>query len=138
MGLLIRSGTTFPVSARELYRVFMTSRLHAAATGAPARISPRVGGRFAVFDGAITGRTLHLVPGKLVVQTWRSSHWAASDPDSVLIVRFSGTAKAGRMDLVHEGVPSHDYRGVKDGWNQYYWKPWKAYFAARHMKSQHS
>lgn len=125
----IVSGATFPVPPQQLYRMFMEGRLHGAAIGSTARIQPKVGGRFSLFDGTLTGRTLHLVPGKLVVQAWRGSHWAKSDPDSILIVRFSGTAKAGRIELVHEGVPAHDHAGVSRGWVDYYWKPWKAYLA---------
>lgn len=131
----IVSGATFPVSPQELYRVFMDARRHGAAIGAPARIVPRVGGKFSLFGDTITGKTLHLVPGKLIVQTWRGSHWAKSDPDSILVVRFGGTAKTGRIELVHEGVPSHDQPGVKDGWSAYYWKPWKAYFGRSSGKS---
>jgi len=131
MAKAIVSGATFPVPPQELYRTFMNARLHAAAIGSTARISAKVGGKFSVFDDAIWGKTLHLVPGRLVVQTWRGSHWAKSDPDSILIVRFSGTAKAGRIELVHEGVPGHDQAGVKGGWVSYYWKPWKAYFAGK-------
>lgn len=127
----IISGATFPVSPQTLFRTFMDARLHAAAIGDTARINPKVGGRFALFGNSILGRTLHVVPGSLVVQTWRGSHWRASDPDSILVVRFSGTAKKGRMELVHEGVPAHDWRGVTEGWKQYYWKPWAAYFGKR-------
>jgi len=123
----IVSGATFPVPPKRLYDIFMTSKLHSAAIGAPATISPKVGGKFSVWGGEITGKTLHLVPGKLIVQTWRASHWKKSDPDSILVVRFSGTASAGRMDLVHEGVPAHDHKGVTGGWSSFYWKPWKAY-----------
>lgn len=129
MAKAIVSGATFPVAPQELYRTFMTSKLHAAAIGEPARVSAKVGGKFSLFDDTIYGKTLHLVPGKLVVQTWRGSHWANSDPDSILVVRFSGTAKAGRIELVHAGVPGHDQDGVKDGWVSYYWQPWKAYFS---------
>jgi activator of HSP90 ATPase len=132
----IVSGATFPVSPQQLYRIFMDARLHAAAIGSTARISPKIGGKFSVFDNSITGKTLHAVPGKLVVQTWRGSYWAKSDPDSILIVRFSGTATAGRIELVHEGVPSHDYAGVKTGWSDFYWKPWKAYLSRSAAKTQ--
>ncbi len=124
----IASSATFPVPPQELYRVFMDARRHGAAIGSTARIEPRVGGRFSLFDNSITGKTLHLVPGKLIVQTWRGSHWAKSDPDSILVVRFSGSAKAGRIELLHEGVPGHDHAGVKDGWTSFYWKPWKVFF----------
>lgn len=125
----IVTGATFPVSPQRLYEIFMTSKLHSAAIGAAAKIDPKVGGKFSAWDGMLSGKTLHLVPGKLVVQTWRGGHWKKSDPDSILVARFSGTAKAGRIDLVHEGVPAHDQKGVSTGWVDYYWKPWKVYLS---------
>jgi activator of HSP90 ATPase len=131
----IVSGATFPVSPRQLYRIFMDARLHGSAIGASARIDPKVGGKFSLFGNTITGKTLHAVAGKLVVQTWRGSHWPQSDPDSILIVRFSGSAQSGRIELVHEGVPGHDRAGVKSGWPDYYWKPWKAYLSRAPAKS---
>ncbi len=127
MAKTIHSAGTFPVPPKMLFDIFMTSRLHAAATGAPGTISPRVGGSFSLFGGALKGKTIHLVKNKLVVQTWRSSTFKPTDPDSILVIRFSGDAKRGRMDLVHVNVPDHDAKGVTDGWKSYYWKSWAEY-----------
>jgi activator of HSP90 ATPase len=127
MAKTIHSVGTFPASPKLLFDIFMTSRLHAAATGAPGTISPKVGGSFSLFGGALKGKTIHLVKNKLVVQTWRSSAFKSTDPDSILVIRFSGDAKRGRMELVHVNVPDHDAKGVTDGWRSYYWNNWAQY-----------
>ncbi len=35
--------------------------------------------------------------------------------------------KAGRIELVHVNVADHDLEGVNEGWEKYYWKPWREY-----------
>ena len=50
---------------------------------------------------------------------------------SILILCFSDTPRGGRVDLVHVGVPSYDQKGVRNGWRDYYWGPWKKYLAAK-------
>jgi activator of HSP90 ATPase len=134
MAKTVTSSATFPASPRTLYRMFLDSKEHGAAIGAAARIQPRVGGSFSVWDGQLTGRTLLLKPGKMIVQAWRSGAFHGDDPDSILVLTFSGDAKQGRIALVHVNVPDHDVAGVKQGWSEYYWKPWQAYLAARKGK----
>jgi activator of HSP90 ATPase len=119
---------------RELFNTFLDSNKHAAVTGAPARIGKRAGAVFAVFGGQISGRTLLLVTGRLIVQSWRSKGWKASDPDSILILEFSKTKRGGRIDLVHVGVPRDDHKGVTNGWKKYYWVPWKKRLAAGQVR----
>jgi hypothetical protein len=72
---------------------------------------------------------LQTVPGRLIVQAWRSSAFHKNDPDSTLVLRFTARGSKGRIDLVHVNVPDHDYRGVDNGWKRYYWKPWRKYLA---------
>ena len=66
-------------------------------------------------------------PGRMIVQTWRSTGFGAKDPDSILILAFSSRGKSGRIRLVHVNVADRDARGVTRGWGTYYWKPWRAY-----------
>ncbi len=130
MAKTIASAATFPASPRTLYRMFLSSKEHAAACGGgDARIAPRVGGTFSLFGGSLSGRTLLLKPGRMIVQAWRSSAFRPDDPDSVLVLTFSGDAKRGKISLVHVNVPDHDAQGVRKGWPAYYWKPWAAYLA---------
>jgi activator of HSP90 ATPase len=119
------------ISPADLYELFMDSAKHSAATGMPAKISRMVGGKWSAFGGMISGMNLVLVPGRMIVQAWRSSKFKKADPDSVLVVSFEKTATGARVHLVHVGVPAHDHKGVTNGWKKYYWEPWKKYFSQR-------
>jgi activator of HSP90 ATPase len=129
---VVHSGAIFPnTTPAKLYELFMISAKHTAATGMPAKISAKVGGKWPAFSGMILGKNLVLIPNRMIVQTWRSSEWKKADPDSTLIVTFEKSADGGaQVDLAHVGVPEYDRDGVTQGWVKFYWEPWKAYFAA--------
>jgi activator of HSP90 ATPase len=110
----------------------MSSAKHSAATGMPAKISPKVGGKWSAFGGMIVGKNLILMPNRMIVQTWRSSEWKKSDPDSILVVNFEKSASGGaQVELVHIGVPQYDHEGVTKGWVKFYWEPWRTHLATR-------
>jgi activator of HSP90 ATPase len=111
----------------ELYRTILDSKLHTAMTGMPATISNKVGAKWSAFGGSICGQNLMLIPGKMIVQAWRSTHFKKTDPDSVMVMTFSKVAGGARIDLVHVNVSAQDHKGVTNGWKQYYWEPWRAY-----------
>ena len=127
MSKVIQQSVTFGAPAAKLFTLYMDARKHASATGGPVVVSRKPGSRFSAFGGGVVGRTLAVVPGRLVVQAWRGGTWPKTDADSLLILSFADTPRGGRVDLVHANVPAHDYGGVKNGWRNYYWKPWKAY-----------
>ena len=128
----IEQSITFKATPAELYALFMDSAKHSAATGAPARISRKVGGKWSAFGGMLLGKNLALVPNRMIVQAWRSSQWKAADPDSILVVRFEKSAGgAATVTLTHVSVPLHDHKGVTQGWKKYYWEPWKKYLKTR-------
>jgi len=112
----------------DLYRSYVDSAKHTAMTGMLAKMSEKVGAKWSAFGGSISGTNLMFVPGKMVVQSWRSTNFKKTDPDSVMVMTFEKTVDgAGRIDLVHVNVSEQDYEGVTNGWNQYYWIPWRAY-----------
>lgn len=111
--------------------MYLNPRKHAAITGHKVIIGSRAGSKFRAFNGALSGRMLHTVPGRLIVQAWRSTAFKKGDLDSTLILRFTPKGRHGRIDLVHVNVPDHDYRGVNNGWKQYYWRPWRRYLSRR-------
>ena len=127
----IAQSVTFKASPEELFEIFTDSKKHSAATGARASISAKPGAKFTAFEAMLSGRNLLVIPGRMVVQAWRASHWKDSDLDSILILNFSKAPGGGRIDLVHVGVPQHDHQGVTKGWPLYYWEPWKAYLKGR-------
>jgi activator of HSP90 ATPase len=131
MAKVVRQSVVLPASVRELYAMYLSPKAHAAITGSKVQIGARPGSRFSAFNGALRGHMLQTIPGRLIVQSWRSSPFHKSDPDSTLILRFTARGRKGRIDLVHVNVPDHDYRSVNNGWKTYYWKPWRKYLAGR-------
>ncbi len=127
----IQQSVRFSASPETLFEMYLDSNKHCAATGGRARLSRKAGGKFTAWNGQLRGRNLLIIPNKLIVQAWRATHWPASDPDSILVLRFSKASGGGRVDLVHVNVPAHDHKGVKQGWPHYYWKPWKRYLALK-------
>jgi len=126
----IVQSVQFSASARQLYEMYIDPKLHAAFTGAPVKISPKAASPFTAFGGMLSGSTLLTVPGKLIIQRWRGSHWKKTDLDSTLILTFVQDGKRGRIDLVHVNVPDHDHAGVTSGWKTYYWQPLRAHLKA--------
>ena len=123
----IQQSVTFPASPERLFEIYIDSKKHSAATGAKAIVSRKAGGKFAAFDGLLSGKNLVVIPNHMIVQAWRGTHWKKTDPDSILILKFSKTKAGGLVDLVHVNVPDHDHAGVIKGWSKFYWKPWRAY-----------
>jgi uncharacterized protein YndB with AHSA1/START domain len=123
----ITMAASLPCSAAKLYRMYLDPKLHAAFTGAPVKISARAGAAFEAFGGQISGTILHVVPNRLVVQTWRSVQFHRHDLDSTLVLTFWPERSGGRIELTHINVADSDFAGVSEGWSKYYWIPWRDY-----------
>jgi activator of HSP90 ATPase len=127
----IEQSVRFNASPAELFEMYLDSKKHSAATGGAARMSRKPGGKFTAWDGQLGGRNLLIVKNRMIVQAWRSTHWKASNTDSILILRFSKAPGGAQVDLTHVNVPEHDHAGVTEGWPKYYWEPWKKYLNGR-------
>ena len=127
----IQQSVRLPASPKQLFDTYLDSKMHTAVTGGKARISRKAGAKFTACNGVLSGRNLLIVPGRMIVQAWRSVHFKRSDQDSILILEFSKAPEGGRIDLVHVNVPPQDHKGVEGGWPKYYWKPWKRHLLAK-------
>ena len=134
MRSVIQQSVVLPAAADELLAMCLDADAHAAFTGWPVEIGPEPGAAFRAFGGQLSGTMLAVVRPRLIVQSWRSTKFRAADGDSTLALQFTpeaGEPACGRIDLVHIDVPEHDYEGVTEGWQKYYWKPWRAYLEKR-------
>jgi len=131
----IQQSVVLPAKPKELFDTYLNSKQHSAVTGGKARVSRKVGAKFTAWNSALSGRNLHIVPNRLIVQAWRSVHLKRSDADSILVLEFNKAPGGARIDLVHVNVPPQDHKGVMGGWPKYYWKPWKKYLLAKRKKS---
>jgi uncharacterized protein YndB with AHSA1/START domain len=123
----VTSAVELPASAARLYRMYLDPKQHAAFTGAPVKIAARQGAPFVAFGGALSGTILQVVPNRLIVQSWRSTHFAKRDLDSTLILSFWPCRGGARIELTHVNIADSDFAGVSEGWSKYYWIPWRTY-----------
>ncbi len=121
------------VSPEDLFEIYIDSKKHSAAIGAPASVSRRVGGEFKAFgEGHVRGRNLAIVPERMIVQSWRGEPWKKNDLDSILVLSFSKTPKGAKVDLVQANIPDDAYTRVnEEAWVKLYWEPWKSYLKIR-------
>jgi activator of HSP90 ATPase len=127
---VIRHSVVLPASAEKLFEMYINPLTHQAITGASVDIGDKRGSKFKAFDGDLTGTTLEVIKPRLIIQSWRSVNFMAEDPDSTLILSFTSEGDEGRIDLVHLDVPEQDYDSVDQGWEKYYWTPWRTYLAS--------
>ena len=128
---ILQSVTFKNTSPEILYGIYMDSKKHSEATGGAAKISSKIGSAYSAWDGYITGKTLQLVIGRMIVQSWRNPDFKAGDPDSTLILQFERKGSDALVHMVHANVPDSEYAGLKKGWNDFYWKPWKKYLSGK-------
>jgi uncharacterized protein YndB with AHSA1/START domain len=75
MTKIIRQTVTLGAAPKQVYDALINEKKHATFTGAKASISPKVGGAFTCYGTYLSGFNVDLVPGKRIVQAWRSVGW---------------------------------------------------------------
>lgn len=119
----VTASDEFRTTAEELYITFTDPQRIAAFTrGAPRQFEgAKAGGKFAIFDGNVTGEYVTLEPSKRVVQKWRLAQWPEdhfstqeivfdqNDVDRVTVMRVTWT-----------GVPIGQEEVVQRNWEGYY------------------
>ena len=117
-----------PAPPAAVYDAWLDSRAHGAMTGAKASQSPRLGAKVTAWDGYISGRNLQLVPGRRIVQSWRTTKFTDADPDSRIAVTLRAVPGGTRIILRHSRVPDGHTSYEDGGWQANYFTPMKAYF----------
>ncbi len=119
----IHQEVTIKAGPAEVYNVLTQSDRFARMTGGrKAAISSEAGGSVSLFGGDISGRNIELVPGRRVVQAWRSHAW----PEGIYsIVRFELTPEDGhtRLRFDQVGHPPEAQEMLEGGWPKMYWEP---------------
>lgn len=124
----LKMKIVLPVKADKLYKAWLNSKEHTLFTGAEAKASDKVNGKFTAWDGYIEGKNVELIPGKKIVQTWRTSEFADDAPDSKLEITFEEKAGKTTLNLAHSNLQKGDAKKYTDGWKQFYFTPMKQYF----------
>lgn len=120
---------TFPVTANEVYEAWLDSRSHSAMTGGEAIMSDALGDEVSAWDGYITGRNVELVPGRRIVQSWRTDNFTDEQADSIVSVTLEDAPDGGTLlTLIHSNVPDDQRSYEEGGWQTHYFEPMQEYF----------
>lgn len=128
----LKMSVTLPVPPEKIYAAWLNSKEHAAFTGGGvAVITPKVNGKFKVWDGYISGVTLELEPFRRIVQAWRTTDFPEASANSRLEILLEPTAKGTKLTLLHTNIPDNQAEEYRQGWKDYYFEPMKDYFKAQ-------
>lgn len=119
-----------PATPNAVYGAWLDSAGHSVMTGAGATMSSTVGDAYTAWDGYITGKNLELVPPSRIVQSWRTSEFAETDPDSIVAVSLAPTTEGTLLSLEHRNVPDGQTDYENGGWQDNYFTPMIEYFSA--------
>jgi uncharacterized protein YndB with AHSA1/START domain len=124
-----RLVSTIPGLPERAYSAWLDTAAHAAFTKAVAKVDPAIGGKFSTLDGYAHGRTVDLLIGRKIVQTWRTREFPPSSPDSRLEIQFEAADGATRVTILHSALPEGHGEKYKKTWVERYFQPMRAYFS---------
>lgn len=128
MAKSIKQEKLFDLPPNKLYKFYMDEKIHSKITGEKAKIGEKAGDTFSAFRGEVKGKLLHIKKNKLIVQTWRNKNWEKTDMDSIVTLTFNENEDGStRISLYQSNIPDDHLDAVKNGWNNFYWKPWKKF-----------
>lgn len=110
-------------TAEELYKTFTDpERIALFTRGMPREFEgAHVGGKFAIFDGNVTGEYVKLNEPTQIVQKWRLADWAPGHY-STLTINFNQVDEYGvtKMEVEWTGVPTDLVEQTKSQWDEKY------------------
>jgi activator of HSP90 ATPase len=112
----------------KVYEAFVDPDKHSEFTGSKATGKPKIGGKFTAWDGYSFGKFLELEKGKRLVQEWQTTDWPEGYGPSRFELTFNAVAEGTEITMVQSDVPAEQEDELADGWQEFYWKPLKAYF----------
>ena len=121
-------SAVIPAKPAEIYKAWLSTKGHTAMTGSAAKVNGKIGGKFTAWDGYIFGSILALEPDSRIVQAWRTSEFADDDPDSLVELSLKETKDGTKLTLTHTQIPTGQEDSYRQGWEDFYFKPMKAYF----------
>lgn len=113
----------FRTTADEMYQTFTDPQRLAAFTRSSPRVfeGAKAGGKFAIFDGNVSGEFVTLEPGKKIVQKWRLAQWPEGHmSNQEIIFDQNDVDRVTNMRVTWTGVPVGQEEVVQRNWEGYY------------------
>jgi len=120
---------TLPGNPKDIFNAWLSSKGHSQMTGSLAEVDAEIGGNFKAWDGYIWGKTLETEPNHRILQTWRTSEFPDDSPDSRVELLLEEVTDGTKITLMHTEIPDGQGDGYKQGWEDFYFTPMRAYFS---------
>ncbi len=128
----IKFETVLPNSPQVIYDAWLDSKKHGEIINGKAKIDPKVGGKFSLWDDYIVGVTLELHPTThTIIQSWRDndSGWPDGHFSQITISFLPHGNGQTKLVFTQTGVPEKFVKSIEEGWQSYYWDNMKKYFS---------
>ncbi len=117
----------------DVFRAMTVSKVIDDWGGGPARVQPRVNGKYSLWDGEMSGLIKEIDFPHRLSYTLREASWDSSQLDSLVAWELEEGPRGTRLTLRHSGLPTRRIREIhNEGWGEYYLGPLKAYLEKRH------
>ncbi len=124
MSKLLTLSCSLKADPKEVYETLIDANKHAELIGADAKIDPRVGGKFEMWEGSIYGEIVELVPNEKIVEKWHADYDGWDEGHfSTLTFEMKKIGDETELTLTQEDIPEKDFDNVKNGWKDYYFVP---------------
>ena len=127
MSQVIKQNVTLEARASVVFEALMDSKKHTAFTGAPAKVSRKVGGEFSHHGGHISGVNVEIAENKLIVQAWRPKGWPKGTWSLATFALAPLKGGKTKLSFIHQGIPAAHVKSITSGWKAHYWQPLKAW-----------
>jgi len=111
----------------EVFRALTQPELVSAFTRGPASVDPVINGKFALFDGNVSGYFTLLKADEEIQQKWRFKSWPPEHYSDVTLT-ISEKEDHTVVSLKQTGIPSSDFERTERGWRQMYFHAMKQTF----------
>lgn len=123
-----QSEVIFNCQPEHIYEALTEEKYVTAFTRASTKIEAKVGGKFSMFGGSISGEFVELTKPTHIVQKWRFDNWTEGCFSTVDITLTATSPTTCKLVLKHSGIPEADKFGnsdvpkrVQSGWEQHFW-----------------
>ena len=117
----------FNATPNQIYDTLMNSKKHSEFTNSNAKMNNKVNGKFTAYYNYIKGFNIELIKDKKIVQLWRCNDWPLNHYSEVTF-SFKSIKGGTKLTFTQINIPIKQYRGIKQGWIDYYWRPLKELF----------
>jgi len=115
---------TFQSNPSDIFDCILNQQRVCMYTRAAATIEPKVGSKFAIYNGTIVGEILEVEKDVKIVMKWKIKDWNSFSNVTIVLSKENGTL----LKLEQVDIPSNEFERTKNGWKNYYWDPIRAVF----------